>query len=349
STMANPNLRWETTTMSGFGRDALFFNKLNFTFDGYDKMTEGILLKLNASQLTGLGATFQNAAKVSNKGWEVSARYNDSWKDFTFGIGFNLSDVRNKIVDMRGQTSGTLLRQQDGYAINSIFGYQADGLYQSQEEIDNGPTQIGELKVGDIRYRDIAGAFDDTGNPIPDGRITDDDRVIIGSTIPRYTYGANLDFGWKGIRFSAFLQGVGKADGYLNSHYVIPAVNSSAVKEWQLDYWTEENRDASLPRLSITSSNNTQNSTFWMRSSAYLRLKNVHLGYELPKQLFANSKLGGVYLYANGQNLFTSTNFYEGYDPEINYDAGQAAGVSLGGGAYYPQVKVYTFGVDIKF
>lgn len=349
STMANPNLRWETTTMSGFGLDALFFNKLNLTFDWYDKMTEGILLKLNTSQLTGLGAPFQNAAKVSNKGWEVSARYNDSWKDFTFGIGFNLSDVRNKIVDMRGQTSGTLLRQQEGYAINSIFGYQADGLYQSQEEIDNGPTQIGELKVGDIRYRDIAGAFDDAGNPIPDGRITDDDKVIIGSTIPRYTYGANLDFGWKGLRFSAFFQGVAKADGYLNSHYVIPAVNSSAVKEWQLDYWTEENRDASLPRLSITSSNNTQNSTFWMRSSAYLRLKNVHLGYELPKQFFANSKLGGIYLYANGQNLFTSTNFYEGYDPEINYDAGQAAGVSLGGGAYYPQVKVYTFGVDIKF
>lgn len=349
STMANPHLRWEETAMSGIGMDAFLFDKLSLTFDWYNKTTENILLKLNTSQLTGLGAPFQNAAKVSNKGWELSAQYNNNWNDFSLGLGFNLSDVRNKIVDMRGQTSGTLLRQQEGYAINSIYGYRADGLYQSQEEIDNGPTQIGTLKPGDIKYQDIAGAFDDKGNPIPDGRINDDDKVIIGSTIPRYTYGINLDFGWKGIRFSAFIQGVGKSDGYLNSHYVIPAANSSAVKEWQLDYWTEDNPNASLPRLSVASTNNTQNSTFWMRSSSYLRLKNIHLGYDLPKQLFTNSKLKGIYLYANGQNLFTSTKFYEGYDPEINYDASSGAGVSLGGGAYYPQVKVYTFGVDIKF
>lgn len=349
TTLSNPNLRWEETEMKGIGVDANLFNKLSVTFDYYDKRTDGILLKLNTSQLTGLASPYQNAAVVSNKGWEVSARYDDRFGDFQVGLGFNLSDVKNKIIDMKGQTSGDLLRQQEGYSINSIYGYIADGLYQSQEEIDKGPTQIGTLKPGDVRYRDIAGAVDGNGKSIPDGKITDADKVIIGSTIPRYTYGGNLDLGWKGFRLSAFVQGVGKVDGYLNSHYVIPAVNSSAIKPWQLDYWTPENKDASLPRVSITSTNNTQNSTQWMRSASYLRLKNVQLGYEIPSSLLKKFGMQKAFIYVNGQNIFTKTNFYQGYDPEINFDGGATDGVSLGGGNFYPQVKVFTFGIDIKF
>ncbi len=349
TTLSNPNLRWEETVMKGIGVDANLFNKLSLTFDWYDKRTDGILLKLNTSQLTGLAPPYQNAAVVSNKGWEVSARYDDRFGDFQLGIGVNVSDVKNKILDMKGQSSGDLLRQQEGYGINSIYGYIADGLYQTQDEINNGPVQIGTLKPGDVRYRDIAGAFDANGKAIPDKKITDADKVIIGSTIPRYTYGANLDLGWKGIRLSAFLQGVGKVDGYLNAHYVIPAANSSAIKPWQLDYWTPDNRDAILPRVSVTSTNNTQNSTLWMRSASYLRLKNIQLGYEIPKTFLKRIGMQSAFIYVNGQNLFTSTNFYQGYDPEINFDAGASDGVSLGGGNYYPQVKIFTFGIDIKF
>jgi hypothetical protein len=335
--------------MKGIGLDANLFNKLSFTFDWYDKKTDGILLKLNTSQLTGLASPYQNAAVVSNKGWEVSARYDDKWGDFQLGVGFNLSDVKNKIIDMKGQSSGDLLRQQEGYSINSIYGYIANGFYQSQDEIDNGPVQIGTLKPGDVRYKDIGGAFDASGKAIPDGKITDADKVIIGSTIPRYTYGANLDLGWKGLRLSAFLQGVGKVDGYLNAHYVIPAVNSSSIKPWQLDYWSEDNKDASLPRVSLTSTNNTQNSTLWMRSAAYLRLKNIQLGYEIPKSFLKGLGIQSAFAYINGQNIFMQTKFYQGYDPEINYNANASEGVSLGAGNYYPQVKVFTFGIDIKF
>jgi hypothetical protein len=250
---------------------------------------------------------------------------------------------------MQNTTKGDFLRQQQGYAINSIYGYIADGYYQSAEEVTQGPTQFGTVKPGDIRFKDTAGAFDANGNPIGDGRINDADKTIIGNTIPRYTYGANLDLGYKGLKLSAFLQGVGKVDGYLNSHYVMPTVNVSSIKPWQLDYWTPENTDGTLPRLSISSTNNTQNSTFWMRSAAYMRLKNVQLGYELPKNLLAGLKIAKAYIYVNGQNLFTKTNFYEGYDPEINFDAAAGDGVTLGGGNYYPQVKVYTFGIDLKF
>jgi TonB-linked SusC/RagA family outer membrane protein len=348
STLSNPNLRWEETEMKGIGFDANLFNKFSVTFDYYDKRTDGILLKLNTSQLTGLASPYQNAAVVTNKGWEVTARYDNKWGDFLLGVGFNVSDVKNRIVDMKGQTSGDLLRQQEGYSINSIYGYIADGLYQTQEEINAGPVQIGTLKPGDVRYKDIAGK-EENGKQVPDGKITDADKVIIGSTIPRYTYGGNLDLGWKGFRLSGFVQGVGKVDGYLNAHYVIPAANSSAVKPWQLDYWTPDNRDAALPRVSVTSTNNTQNSTLWMRSASYLRLKNIQLGYEVPAIFLKKVGLQKAFIYVNGQNLFTRTKFYDGYDPEINFDAGAADGVSLGGGNYYPQVKVFTFGIDIKF
>jgi len=349
TTLSNPSLRWEETVMKGIGLDANLFNKLSVTFDYYDKKTDGILLKLNTSQLTGLASPYQNAAVVTNKGWEVSARYDDKFGDFQFGIGFNLSNVKNQIIDMKGQSSGDLLRQQEGYSINSIYGYIADGLYQTQDEINKGPVQIGTLKPGDVRYRDIAGAVDANGKSIPDGKITDADKMIIGTTIPRYTYGGNLDLGWKGLRLSAFVQGVGKVDGYLNAHYVIPAANSSAIKPWQLDYWSPDNTDAALPRVSVTSTNNTQNSTLWMRSASYFRLKNIQLGYEIPATFLKRVGLQKAFIYLNGQNIFTQTKFYEGYDPEINFDAGAADGVALGGGNYYPQVKIYTFGIDIKF
>lgn len=347
--MSNPHLRWEETVMSGLGLDVSLWRKLDLTFDIYNKKTDGILLRLNTSQLTGLEPPIQNAAVVSNKGWEVGLQYNERIGDLRMKVGFNISDVKNEILDMKGQSSGTLLRQQVGSSVNSIYGFIADGLYQNEDEIKSGPTQFGTLKPGDIRYKDIAGDFDAAGNPIPDGKITDSDRVIIGSTVPRYTYGFNMNLDWKGFRLSALLQGVGKVDGYLNSHYVIPVVNSSAIKPWQLDYWTPENTDAQYPRVSVTSTNNTQNSTMWMRNAAYMRLKNLQIGYELPISSTDKTFLKGAYIYVNGQNLFTITKFYEGYDPEINYSASAADGVELGGGNFYPQVKTYTIGIDFKF
>jgi TonB-linked SusC/RagA family outer membrane protein len=337
--LSNPDLHWESTTMAGIGVDANLFNNLSLSFDWYSKRTDGILLLLNVSELIGLAPPYQNAGKVSNKGWEFSAQYHKDWGDFHLGVGFNLSDVKNKIIDMKGQTFGSLLRQQEGYPINSIYGYVSDGLYQSQDEINKGPGQIGTLQPGDIKYVDMNG----------DNKITDSDKVIIGNTIPRYTYSGNINLGWKGFSLGLFLQGVGKVDGYLNAQYVIPLSNSSSVKPWQLDYWSEDNKNAKLPRVSITSANNVQNSTFWMRSAAYLRLKNIQLGYHIPQVFVKKVGLQSAFVYINGQNVFTQTNFYQGYDPEINYDASSSDGVTLGKGGFYPQVKTFTFGVDLKF
>lgn len=342
--MANPNLKWEETSMLGIGFDLLLINKLSITWDWYKKITDNILMRLYSSQLTGLNPPFQNAAKVQNIGWDLGIGYKDSWGDFDLGVDLSLSDVRNKILDMYRQTSGSLLRQQEGYPVNSIYGYVSDGLFQSQEEIDKSATQFGKLKLGDIKYKDISGP-----EGTPDGIINDDDKTIIGNTIPRYTFGLNLDMRWKGISLNAFFQGVGKVDGYLNSHYVIPGSMSSAIKTWQLDYWTPENTDASFPRPSISASNNTQNSDYWMKSAAYLRLKNLQLGYNFSKDALNSIGIKNAFIYINAQNLFTATKFWPGYSPEINYSAGATDGVSLGSGGYYPQVKTFTFGIDLTF
>ena len=154
---------------------------------------------------------------------------------------------------------------------------------------------------------------------------------------------------YKNLHLGLFFQGVGKADGYLNSYYVMPCYQGGTYRKEHLDYWTEENHNASTPRLSYASSNNTYTSSFWMKSSAYLRLKNIQLGYNLPQKWIAPLKLKSAYLYVNATNLFTWTNFWQGYDPEVNYDASATDGVALGSAANYPQVKTFTFGVEIKF
>ncbi len=342
---SNRDLTWETSTMTDLGIDLSLFGCINITADWYRKITDGILMKLDIPNHIGMGAPFQNAGRVRNQGWELSLGYSKKLtKDFSLDATLTLSDVKNTITDMRGtsSTSGDI-RNQEGSSINSIYGLICDGFINSQEEADeinaNCPQFGATVYPGDLKYRNVSG----------DNKITTDDKTIIGSTVPRYSYSFNLGVGYKGIRLSAFLQGVGKADGYLNSYYVMPCYQGGTYRKEHLDYWTEQNHDASTPRLSYKSSNNTYTSSFWMKSAAYLRLKNLQLGYDLPSKWMKAIGLKSAYIYANAENLLTFTDFWDGYDPEVNYNASATDGVSLGAANNYPQTKAFTLGVDIKF
>ena len=345
TSLSNRDLTWETSTMTDLGIDLSLFGCINITADWYRKITDGILMKLDIPNHIGMGAPFQNAGKVRNQGWELSVGYSKKLtRDFSLDAALTLSDVKNTITDMRGtsSTSGDI-RNQEGSSINSIYGLICDGFINSQEEADeinaNCPQFGTTVYPGDLKYRNVSG----------DNKITTDDKTIIGSTVPRYSYSFNLGVGYKGIRLSAFLQGVGKADGYLNSYYVMPCYQGGTYRKEHLDYWTEQNHDASTPRLSYKSSNNTYTSSFWMKSAAYLRLKNLQLGYDLPSKWMKAIGLKSAYIYANAENLLTFTDFWDGYDPEVNYNASATDGVSLGAANNYPQTKAFTFGVDIKF
>ncbi|EOZ95331.1 TonB-dependent receptor [Indibacter alkaliphilus LW1] len=330
--MNNENISWETTEMTNIGLDLMLFRNLTVSFDIFDKTTSDILLNLDIPMSIGLAPPTQNAGTVRNRGWELAVGYNGQAGEFKYGVNFNLSDVRNEVIDLRGVSQSGLLVSREGFPINSIFALQADGYFQNQEEIDNHAAQFGTLGPGDIRYVNQ--------NPEVDDLINADDYVIIGSTIPRYTYGLNVNSSFRNFSMNLFIQGVGKADGYLHGRAIQPFYSGASAFEVHKDYWTPENPNATFPRLTWgDAGNNYQHSSFWMRDASYLRLKNIQFGYNLPRQFTERMKIGSARFYVNGQNLLTIDNFWPGYDVET----------PVGTGTNYPIVKIYTLGVDVVF
>ncbi|GAA4311779.1 SusC/RagA family TonB-linked outer membrane protein [Compostibacter hankyongensis] len=330
--LANGNITWETTEMTDVGLDVSLFSHLSVTADYYFRKTRDILLQLNIPLIVGLGAPFQNAGRVNNQGWELGIAYNGKAGDFKYDIGVNLSDVRNKVIDMHGISQSDVTVNREGYAMNSIFGLQADGFFQDDQDVKDHAKQYGTVAPGDIKYKDQNG----------DGIINESDKVILGSTIPRYTYAANINLSWKQIDLSLSLQGVGKVDGLIYGGGLMPFYVTSAggtIQEQYKDYWSPDNKDAAYPRLVFGASNNQQVSSFWMRSAAYLRLKNIQIGYTLPDQLTSRLKMKGIRLFVSGYNLFTLDKFWKGYDVET----------SVGTAGSYPIMRVFSFGINANF
>ena len=355
STLSNPNLSWEKIKMLDLGFDlAMFSNRLTFSFDWYNKDTDGILLKLNYPAQLGAKPSEQNAGKVNNKGWEMDLNWRSQAGEFMYGIGFNLSDVKNKIVDLGGNApdlSGNQIRMV-GYPIDAFYGYIADGLMTPEDfKINNPETHTYNLpnipvilgnryQPGDIKYKDLSGP-----EGVPDGRITPEyDRTVLGSSIPRYTYSVRGNLGWRGIDFSFLLQGVGKCSGYLegSARHALQdmAAYPQKVHLERYNVVTNPNPKASYPRLTYnTGFNQNTFSTFWLEDASYLRVKNVQLGYTFPEKWMKKARIDNFRVYASADNLFTFSKFFYAYDPETP--------VSKGG--YYPLVKTVVIGVNLTF
>ena len=337
SEYATQNLTWEKTTDFNVGIDLALFNKLNLSFDWYKKTTDGILMGKNIPYIMGYtNSPYQNVGVVENKGWDFTATWFDVKGDFSYRITANLADVHNKIIDMNGNRSiGTPTANLEGYPIGSLYGLEADGLFSSWAEAQAAPAQWGVLQGGDIRYKDLTG----------DGIVNDEDRTIIGNTIPRYTYSLDALFQWKGFDLDLFFQGVGKRDGYINGWYRYPFQNETTPFKEHLDYWqegTNENPNAKLPRLSVNQQTNNQKvSTFWRRDASYLRLKNVQLGYRMPSKWFDKSNfISSCRLFVSGTNVFTIDHYgIKGMDPESNFSPENT----------YPINRQWTCGVEIRF
>ncbi len=327
--MANLNIAWETTEMSNIGLDVTLFSKLFITADYFNRDTKDILLPLRIPYTIGLDPTYQNVGVVNNKGWELGINYKGNVNEFKYGIGLNISDVKNRVIDMHGVKADGLTVNHEGSPINSIYGFESESYFKDAADVASHAVQFGTYKPGDLKYKDQN----------EDGLITDADKVIIGSTIPRYTYGANLDAGYKGFNLSALIQGVGKADGYLYRHGIMPFYEGGTVQEQHKDHWTPENPNAAFPRLAFSEVNNEKVSNFWMKNGAYVRLKNVQVSYTFPLVISQKAGVKKLRIYANGQNLFTVDKFWNGYDVES----------PVGTGNGYPQVKLYTFGLEANF
>ena len=347
STLVNENLIWETTTITGVGVDMDFFNKFNLVADYYYRKTHDILLKLDIPPTIGFGAPFQNSGIMENKGWEVNLSYRDKVKDFNYQVSFNLSDVKNKILDLKGQDQTSLIANREGHAFGSFYGYEAIGYIQKDDYDSSdkylGATQFKGYGLGDIKYKDQL-TVDTDGDGIPDagdGEINDADKVVIGSSIPRYTFGMNLYGEYKGFDISLLLQGVGKLKGYLAGQAIQPFYTGGTALEMHKDYWTEDNINATFPRLYFNGTNNTQPSSFWLKDASYLRFKNIQLGYSLPHTVIKKLSLNNIRFYFSGDNLLTFDKFWKGYDVENTNNVTTAS--------YYPMVKNVSFGIEINF
>lgn len=329
--LGNSDISWESTEMFNVGLDATVLKKLTFTAEYFIRQTRDILLTLPIPYTVGLDAPYQNAGKVKNVGWELGASYADKIGQVGYNARLALSDVQNEIVSLEGTgpfISGRTIRQV-GNPIDAFYGYQTAGLFGSDEEAAAATKQFGTLKAGDVRYVDQNG----------DGVINPDDRVVLGSNIPRYTYSLNLGFTFKGFDLTTFFQGVGKVDSYLDGGGIWAFDTGSTAYEHHKDRWTPENPNASYPRLTFNETNNYQISDYWMINGAYLRLKNIALGYSLPTSLVNKLKMKGIRVNVSGQNLLTFSNFIDGFDVET----------PMGGTGRYPIVKVYSAGLNVNF
>ena len=361
ASIANANLTWESTYVTDIGVDfGLFKNKLTGTFDYFSKVTKDILINLPAPDVHGTASIpKQNAAQVSNKGFELMLSYRGKvGNDFSYGLSGNVTYVKNNVDKFKGEIASYSGDNQilEGRPVNEKYILQFDRIVQTDadvalvdEIIANAPLDddgnqlnpfaaFGRPVKGDILYKDMN----------DDGLINNDDRFMTGyNSLPDWSYGVNLNASYKGFDFSALIQGaIGARETFVNYNYSSSIrygyqINADVTEGRYFDGRDIANSPATFPRLlesSISAKNNQRNSTFWMAKKSYMRIKNLQLGYTVPQAFLSQNKMGTlnrVRFYTSLENFFTITN-WPGLDPEV-------------GGVNYPVIKQFVLGLNVSF
>ena len=353
--LGNKDLKWETSEQTNIGLDARFINgHLGVNLDYYIKKTKDWLVVAPILATAGAGAPYINGGDVKNSGMELALDWNDNiGRNFRYNVGFNCSYNKNKVGNIptsdgiiHGQTnqlydnSPEFYRASNGQPIGYFWGYKTAGIFQNQAEIDayvsnpkHGVLQSNP-QPGDVIFVDVNG----------DGVINDDDKVNLGNGMPKFTYGFNIGFSYKGFDFAA--NASGSAGNKIVQSYRNQANYKSNYTTEILNRWTGEGTSNSIPRVTETNIN-WMFSDLYIHNGRYLRLTNLTIGYDFAK-LFTCKYVSQIRVYAQAQNLFTITP-YNGMDPEIGYgveDKGWVSGIDLG---YYPRPRTFLFGVNLKF
>ena len=339
-TWVNRGGHWENTEQWSVGVDfAWFNNRLTGSIDGFIRNTNDMLMSVTAPAHVGnrYSAT-ANVGKVRNRGIELSPEHrNTVTKDFHYSVVGNISFIDNELTALNGGSPIYTNYQQvqvvdEGYPLYYFHGYDYLGVYQSDEEALEYLTGYDATTIpfhkGDAKYRDANG----------DGKIDDLDRVDLGSSIPKINYGLNLGAYYRDFDLQLFFQGVAGNKIYNQMRHRLEGDGSTSVlSPVMTDAWTKDNPDGSIPNP--RNSVNYYVSNRFLESGSYFRLKNLQIGYSLPKSLIAKAGFENCRFYIQGSNLFTLTN-YKGFDPEVN------GGVDYGN---YPQSRTYMIGVNITY
>ena len=342
---ANRNIKWETTTITDIGFDLQVFDGLSVTFDWYKKTTDDILRSSQVSSLLGLSAPTVNNGSVENKGIEVALNYANMVKGVTFrgfrynaGVYFDRS--RNKLTEFGAEEIGSYSIKREGLPYDEYYMLECIGVFADQAEINASPKQFNDnTQPGDLKYKDISGP-----DGKPDGVIDNYDRRTFSGRFPGFEYGINASATWKGFDLSLIGQGVADKKYYTTDWGVQPFMQgSSPNKDYIKHMWTEENPyGAKHPKLywqDMGGGKNTRPNSYYLKDASFFRLKNVTLGYTLPRVWTEKANISKVRIYFSGDNLLTLTP-YKGLDPERNGD---------GRDAIYPQNRIYSFGLNVEF
>ncbi len=346
------DLSWETIETRNLGLDfSLLDRKLFGSFDYFQKFNNNMLVSISMPATIGINIPKSNQGQLKTWGWEASIGYRDKvGDDFNYNIGVSLADNKNKLIRYGGANnivySGTN-KLVEGYAMNSIWAYKTDGYFQNEGELENAPSyerfvnKTGVPGIGDVKYLDI----DNDGIITPGENIVGNtgDLVYLGDTNPRYQYGINAYLGYKHFDFSFFIQGIGKRFLKPSNELIQPQLYSYYLPmDFQMDYWTEDNRSAAFPRPYLEGSHNFQNSDKWYLSGAYARLKNVQLGYTLSKDQIAKLPVNRIRLYVSAEDILTISKlgvFKGAIDPEIRPEDNKVSP--------YPFATTVSFGLNI--
>ncbi len=351
--LSNPDLKWEEVTMTNVGLDiGILQDQITASFEYYNNKNDDLLLFLPTPASLGVpaGNAPTNIASVKTEGFEFNLGYKDVEGDLKWSASLNLGTSKNEATSLGNSVAAiqnapfeadNLNRIVVGDPLYHFYGWQTDGLFQNQSEIDNHATQPG-AEPGDIRFKDING----------DGVINAEDKTSIGDPNPDLTYGLNLSASYKGFDLTVFFSGVKGIDIYNTTRYDLEGMtrlfNSGTAV---LNRWTGEGTSTTIPRAAQGDPNgNTRVSDRFVEDGSFTKLRNITLGYTLPSQIQNKLGLGQIRFYVSGQNLFTITD-YSGYDPEIGSRVQSFSGVSEIGidRGFYPQPRSVIGGIKLTF
>lgn len=339
SALANSLLKWESTSVADAGLDLQLFGKLNITYDWYRKHTFDILRQAQVTGALGLSAPFVNSGDMLNTGHELTVQYNDrinqgALSGLQYGGGFFVDVFRNKLIKFGAREIDGYVIRENNLPYNSYYMLDAIGIFQTQEEVDNSPTQFsGNFGPGDIKYRDVNG----------DNVIDNDDRVTVPGRFPKFEYSFNGNASWKGFDLSFLFQGVEGRRIYTDGWGLEPFIQGAApTLDFVNNRWTGSGTSNFYPKIYYGwdgTNPNRRASTWYLQDASFLRLKNLTVGYIIPANITSKVSIDRIRLYFSGDNLLTFTK-YKGLDPERAGD---------GRFVQYPQNKIVSFGVNVEF
>ena len=344
--IANKDIKWEEVEETNVGIDLGFLNNsVTFSMDWYKKKTNGMLKDMNIPSYVGETKPIGNVGDMENKGFEFELGYKFNVSDAKFQIKANATYLKNELKKLGNAAGfdtydnvsqlGNISRAEAGEPFPYFWGFKTDGILQNQSEVDEYVQKYGidkEVRPGYVRFVDVNG----------DGVINDDDRTKIGKGTPDWTFGINFNAEWRGFDFSMFWQGTQGNDIFDASRRI--DISNANLPSWMLGRWTGEGTSNKYPIYIAGDAENWKASDLYIQDGSYMRLKNIELGYSLPKNVISKVMLSKFRVYVAAENLVTFTKYW-GFDPEIS-SAATSEGVDFG---VYPQPRVFRVGCNIVF